>query len=66
MMAIQYKRNDGLPFTSPRVRGEVGAQRRVRGALRESKPVERAPHPDPLPVKNGEREWHRALFGQGG
>ena len=23
-------------FTSPRVRGEVGAQRRVRGSLRES------------------------------
>jgi hypothetical protein len=29
---------------------------RVRGTLRESELVERAPHPNPLPVKNGERE----------
>jgi hypothetical protein len=32
------------------------AKRRVRGTLRESESVERAPHPNPLPVKNGERE----------
>jgi DNA helicase-2/ATP-dependent DNA helicase PcrA len=44
--------------TSPRLRGEVGAKRRVRGILRESESVERAPHPNPLPVKNGERgQW---------
>jgi hypothetical protein len=54
-MATQSKRNDELYFTSPRVRGEVGAQRRVRGALRESEPVESPPHPDPLPA-SGERE----------
>jgi hypothetical protein len=48
MMAIQSKRNDALPFTSPRVREEVGAQRRVRVALRESEPVESPPHPNPL------------------
>jgi hypothetical protein len=29
---------------------------RVRGALRESEPDERAPHPNPLPAKSGERE----------
>ena len=29
---------------------------RVRGAIRESEYVERAPHPDPLPAKSGERE----------
>jgi hypothetical protein len=39
---------------------------RVRGNLRESESVEKAPHPDPLPVKNGEREWHCALFGREG
>jgi hypothetical protein len=32
-------------ITSPRLRGEVGAQRRVRGTLRESECVETAPHP---------------------
>ncbi len=38
---------------------------RVRGTLRESKSVERAPHPDPLPVKNGEREqWSIAAAPQ--
>ena len=54
-------------FTSPRLRGEslprtrsgVGAQRRVRGTLRESERLERPPHPDrcairPLPA-SGER-----------
>jgi ATP-dependent DNA helicase UvrD/PcrA len=56
-----------LFLTSPRLRGEVGLRVsaiRVRGAIRESVPVERAPHPNPLrasfarldPVKNGERE----------
>jgi hypothetical protein len=39
-------------FTSPRVRGEVGAKRRVRGALRELlsllNTLIEAPHPDAL------------------
>src|SRR5450756_2842104 len=34
--------------TSPRLRGEVGAKRRVRGPLRESELVEAPPHPNPL------------------
>jgi hypothetical protein len=37
-------------------RGRIVLTIRVRGTLRESESVERAPHPDPLPVKNGERE----------
>jgi hypothetical protein len=37
-------------FTSPRLQGEVGAKRRVRGIVRESEPVESPPHPDPLPA----------------
>ena len=41
--------------TSPRLRGEVGAKRRVRGSLSEFELVERAPHPNPLPAKSGER-----------
>jgi hypothetical protein len=41
--------------TSPRLRGEVGAKRRVRGRLRKLRLVERPPHPDPLPA-SGERE----------
>ena len=52
---------DNFP-TSPRLRGEVGfalARIRVRGTHRiRYLPafVEAAPHPNPLPVKNGERE----------
>jgi hypothetical protein len=42
-------------LTSPRLRGEVGAQRRVRGAIREFELVEGPPHPNPLPAR-GERE----------
>jgi hypothetical protein len=40
------------------LREEVGAQRRVRDSLRESdcELAERAPHPDLLPVKDGEKE----------
>jgi hypothetical protein len=48
------------------LRGEVAAlfARRVRGTIRESEPVERASHPDPLrasfarldPAKSGARE----------
>jgi len=40
--------SDAAPFTSPRLRGEVGAQRRVRGAIRESGYAENPPHPNPL------------------
>jgi hypothetical protein len=50
----------GLLFTSPRLRGEVGAQRRVRGGLRTlSLAVDLAdnsPSPQPSPRKSGERE----------
>ncbi len=43
--------------TSPRLRGEVGAQSAPgEGDSPPVEPVERAPHPNPLPVKNGERE----------
>src|SRR4249920_717157 len=41
--------------TSPRLRGEVGAKRRVRGRLHKLRLAERPPHPDPLPA-SGERE----------
>ena len=51
----QSKSTAGLDFTSPRLRGEVGAERRVRGTLHESEPVEGPPHPSPLPAR-GERE----------
>ena len=46
------------PLTSPRLRGEVGAQSGPGEGEPNSQPVfaETAPHPDPLPVKNGERE----------
>jgi hypothetical protein len=37
-----------VTFTSPRLRGEVGAQRRVRGTVCESAPVESSPYPNPL------------------
>ncbi|SHK04788.1 hypothetical protein SAMN05444159_2273 [Bradyrhizobium lablabi] len=47
-------------LTSPRLRREVGfcawRKIRVRGTLRESEFVERAPHPNPLPAKGGARE----------
>jgi hypothetical protein len=46
--------------TSPRLQGEVGAQRRVRGTFREPEPVESPPHPNPLPA-GGEREKHAIL-----
>src|SRR5262249_37037095 len=46
-----------LAFTSPPLRGEGDRAPRGRGggALRESEPEERPPHPDPLPA-SGERE----------
>jgi hypothetical protein len=46
------------PFTSPRLRGEVGLREsaiRVRGALRESEFAKSPPHPGPLPAHR-ERE----------
>ncbi|TPQ42779.1 hypothetical protein C2U70_00525 [Bradyrhizobium guangdongense] len=45
-------------FTSPRLRGEVGAKRRVRGSLRGSSSHRicgSSPSPQPSPRKNGER-----------
>jgi hypothetical protein len=49
-------RSDGSLHLSPRAgRGRRALARRVRGRFRESEPVERAPHPDPLPA-SGERE----------
>ena len=43
--------------TSPRVRGEVGSRSEPgEGDSPQAELVERAPHPSPLPVKDGERE----------
>jgi DNA helicase-2/ATP-dependent DNA helicase PcrA len=43
--------------TSPRVRGEVASQSDAgEGPPPQTELVEAAPHPDPLPVKDGERE----------
>ncbi|QOZ27552.1 ATP-dependent helicase [Bradyrhizobium sp. CCBAU 51753] len=43
--------------TSPRLRGEVGAQSAPgEGESPQTELAEAAPHPDPLPVKDGERE----------
>ena len=55
---MRLLQEDAACSTSPRLRGEVAAlfARRVRGAIRESEPVERAPHPNPLPAKSGARE----------
>jgi DNA helicase-2/ATP-dependent DNA helicase PcrA len=44
-------------LTSPRLRGEVGSRSDPgEGDRPQSELVEATPHPDPLPVKNGERE----------
>jgi DNA helicase-2/ATP-dependent DNA helicase PcrA len=44
-------------LTSPRLRGEVGLQSNPgEGDSPQTALVEGAPHPDPLPVKDGERE----------
>src|SRR5580700_3507419 len=44
-------------LTSPRLRGEVGLQSNPgEGESPRAELSERAPHPDPLPVKDGERE----------
>jgi DNA helicase-2/ATP-dependent DNA helicase PcrA len=44
-------------FTSPRLRGEVGLRSNPgEGDSPQTELVETAPHPDPLPVKDGERE----------
>jgi hypothetical protein len=67
---IRFIQIPAFAYTSPRLRGEVGfyAKRkiRVRGALRESDSVESPPHPNPLPVKNGERGLQCASFGHEG
>src|SRR6516164_382510 len=62
-MAWRWAKRSRHVFTSPRTRGGVGAlARRVKGPLRESEPVEKAPHPDPLPA-SGEREKGRHAAG---
>jgi DNA helicase-2/ATP-dependent DNA helicase PcrA len=44
-------------FTSPRLRGEVDARSASgEGDSPQTELAERAPHPDPLPAKSGERE----------
>ncbi|BAM91277.1 hypothetical protein S58_52980 [Bradyrhizobium oligotrophicum S58] len=46
-------------LASPRARGEAGLHRRCNPGEGDSPRTvlaERAPHPDPLPVKDGERE----------
>jgi len=61
--------------TSPRLRGEVGAKRRVRGTLNESSARREAPHPasprgyaatrpDLFPAKGGEKEKAPRQFQQ--
>ncbi len=48
---------EALSSTSPRLRGEVGAQGAPgEGDSPHTVQSETAPHPDPLPVKDGERE----------
>ncbi|BAL79852.1 hypothetical protein S23_66750 [Bradyrhizobium cosmicum] len=52
---------EGAGFASPRLRGEAGAKRRVRGSLRESncrRPRGGSPAPQPSPRKRGEGEHH--------
>jgi peptide/nickel transport system ATP-binding protein len=45
------------PLTSPRLRGEVGLQSNPgEGDSPRTALAEKAPHPDPLPAKSGERE----------
>jgi len=45
------------PLASPRLRGEAGLQSNPgEGESPRVESAERAPHPDPLPVKDGERE----------
>jgi hypothetical protein len=52
---VSHPKHADFWFTSPRLRGEVGAQRRVRRRLRESELAETPPHPAPLPPR-GEKE----------
>jgi hypothetical protein len=57
MMVCDSKQAGSLFLTSPHWRGEVGLRFgaiRVRGPLREAKPAETPPHPNPLPAR-GER-----------
>jgi DNA helicase II / ATP-dependent DNA helicase PcrA len=58
LLAQAPSKPGGSPLTSPRLRGEVGARSAPGEGEPNSQPVsaESAPHPDPLPVKNGERE----------
>ncbi|QHO71750.1 hypothetical protein ACH79_03035 [Bradyrhizobium sp. CCBAU 051011] len=56
---MSFRESVAVPLTSPRLRGEVGLRSNPGEGVqvsRRSELVERAPHPDPLPVKDGERE----------
>jgi hypothetical protein len=59
----QIDAGTGFSFTSPRVRGEVGAQRRVRETLHAFVLAETPPHPNPLPA-GGERELCSVASGE--
>jgi DNA helicase-2/ATP-dependent DNA helicase PcrA len=64
LLAQAPSKAGAAPLTSPRLRGEVGLPGSAiarqsnpgEGDSPPTEPVERAPHPDPLPVKDGERE----------
>jgi len=57
---VQVAARDALSTPSPRERGEGGGEGRQQTPMQAAAPHTRAdaaPHPNPLPVKNGEREW---------
>jgi DNA helicase-2/ATP-dependent DNA helicase PcrA len=57
LLAQAPSKAGAAPLTSPRLRGEVGLQSNPgEGDSPRVEPMDRAPHPDPLPVKDGERE----------
>jgi len=58
---VRHMRVPTALLTSPRLRGEVGAQRRVRGIIRESEYGASPPHPHPLPA-SGARENYQSGF----
>ncbi|CCD91046.1 hypothetical protein BRAO375_1310069 [Bradyrhizobium sp. ORS 375] len=58
-MMMSTNRAARAVLASPRARGEAGLHRRCNpgeGGYPRTVLVERAPHPEPLPVKDGERE----------
>jgi DNA helicase II / ATP-dependent DNA helicase PcrA len=57
LLAQAPSKPGAAPLTSPRLRGDVGAQSAPgEGDSPRVEPVERAPHPDPLPASGGARE----------